>query len=355
MIKNLAISAVLLLVGCSTGAITPQEALQGKAKLQECLSAAGIYEMRSTCFRTSLKDAGPDAYDIAEAHWDAAVAKMGPDERLLAHILWKDVDAARAAIASGANINHPFSNRIVYGPNANDPHMTQPPLAIAIREFQLDLVELLLSEGADPNWRPDGKMDMFTGGIRASASFSSVDGTYKKVTGLQLAELGVKYGLTPTAHTLKQLENYISIYNPQVISHEDYRPIYQELLQRATPKVKQELAALYIEEKRKLAAESADRERQYAQQAARLEKERQESEAIRQKNVDSLRTVGTRICKEQPGDMGTLVYIGYVEGVAPEKIQIRVSNAIYKGTSLSPGGFRESIIWDYPNTWYRCE
>lgn len=117
--------------------------------------------------------------------------------------------------------------------------------------------------------------------------------------------------------------------------------LYDQLLERITPEVKREWA--HLKEKNRIADE---------QWAA---KERARTEALHQAN-ERKRKIGSRICKEARGDYGPLVYAGFVEDLSPEKIQIRVSTAFYKGSpSNSPGGFRESIIWDYPRNWTVCE
>ena len=76
-------------------------------------------------------------------------------------------------------------------------------------------------------------------------------------------------------------------------------------------------------------------------------------EAMRQKrDVVRMQNIGTKICKDER----RFTYIGYVERVEAEKIQIRVAHAQMKANpSYQPGGFSPSIIWDYPTNWYVCE
>ncbi len=74
-------------------------------------------------------------------------------------------------------------------------------------------------------------------------------------------------------------------------------------------------------------------------------------------NLPLVRKVGARICQEQDQERGQVViYVGYVEALAEEKVQIRVSGAHYKNMPTArPGGFSPSIIWDSPMNWDLCE
>jgi hypothetical protein len=81
-----------------------------------------------------------------------------------------------------------------------------------------------------------------------------------------------------------------------------------------------------------------------ANQRANLRAERNAREMPMKK------TIGTRICKMQNG----WEHRGFVEKVAGEKIQIRISD-IHMGSSR-PGNFKQDqIIWDSPNNWNVCE
>ena len=87
-----------------------------------------------------------------------------------------------------------------------------------------------------------------------------------------------------------------------------------------------------------------------------VENERQ----ARIKNLPLMRKIGAKIC--QPGTVNVgqeqmrVVSVGYVEGIADEKVQIRISSAYFeKHPNLSPGGFTPSIIWDNPMNWDLCK
>lgn len=73
----------------------------------------------------------------------------------------------------------------------------------------------------------------------------------------------------------------------------------------------------------------------------------------RKNNLPIVRKIGSRICQEQSGGV---INVGYVEALADEKVQIRISNAYMKNhPNASPGGFSPTIIWDTPMNWDLCE
>lgn len=65
-----------------------------------------------------------------------------------------------------------------------------------------------------------------------------------------------------------------------------------------------------------------------------------------------IKRVGARICQ----DRNEFIFVGFVERIAEEKIQIRVARAqLASSPGFGPGGFSPHIIWDYPYNWYLCE
>ncbi|WP_299874502.1 hypothetical protein [uncultured Cocleimonas sp.] len=62
--------------------------------------------------------------------------------------------------------------------------------------------------------------------------------------------------------------------------------------------------------------------------------------------------IGAKICTVRDN----INYIGYVERIAEEKVQIRISHAhVVNYPSMSPGGFKPSIIWANVSIWNLCE
>lgn len=312
--------------------------------------------MRQNCFRSDIKLAGEHAFEEAKAHWSNTVATLSPDERLLAATLWPTIAMAKEAIASGANVNREFTNREVIGTRSTG-ERTTTALQIAVRDFEPKIAEFLMQEGADPNWREnEDDLGMFTSRITVRQGYTDKEGIARTITGLDMAELGLKYGLKPTAASLFYLEGLMQGYKPGRYSSTNVKPIYDKLIQRKTPELDRQLAAL--REKQRLAAIQRVNEEQkrFEERMKSEERLRIASERATQALNARKRVIGTRICKEMPSQFGTLIYVGYVEGLGPDKVQIRVSNAVYKGApSMSPGGFRENILWDYPNSWNICE
>lgn len=111
---------------------------------------------------------------------------------------------------------------------------------------------------------------------------------------------------------------------------------------------------------------NAEREKQYDELKQReSELKQRETEAAaaalavvterRTKNLPLVKKIGARICQEKT----EYVYVGYVESIANDKVQIRISDSYRKSTTRyqksRPDGFSPSIIWDSPMNWDLCE
>ena len=67
--------------------------------------------------------------------------------------------------------------------------------------------------------------------------------------------------------------------------------------------------------------------------------------------LPQMRKIGAKVCKNQDGN----TYVGYVENISDEKLQIRVNNAyVTRVPAYSPANFKPEIIWDYPMMWDLC-
>lgn len=65
-----------------------------------------------------------------------------------------------------------------------------------------------------------------------------------------------------------------------------------------------------------------------------------------------LQEIGTQICKDERG----IQYVGFIEHIESEKLQIRISSSSFIGAPNSrPSGFQPSMVWDFPSNWYVCE
>lgn len=337
MTKYLVVLATLALAGCSAGPLKDRMSEADKATLIECQATTQLKEMWDKCLVSGVWQNG------GLEHWDNSVAAMEPDMRLLAALMRSDTTAAKTAIANGANVNSVYSNATLFYPTANYPERDRTALSVAARKFDIESVEMLLQEGVDPNSNP------FTVLVGRTKHFKQADGTWFTVTGVQMAEMGLKYGLVATPDELYRLE-WMAKRSPEII------PFVERYRATATPDVLKKAAGLWEE---RYAKEEADRQEgiaKRAEMAAWNAELAAKVKLINQAANERIRVIGTRICKEVPTRRGTLIYIGFVEGLAPEKIQIRVSNAIFKNApSMSPGGFREHIIWDHPDPWSICE
>jgi pyridoxine 5'-phosphate synthase PdxJ len=76
---------------------------------------------------------------------------------------------------------------------------------------------------------------------------------------------------------------------------------------------------------------------------------------IEKRAKNHMKTIGAKICRTEI-DSYSIRYIGFIERVSGDKIQIRVSGAhLLHSPSLRPSGFQPTIIWDYPENWEPCE
>ena len=73
----------------------------------------------------------------------------------------------------------------------------------------------------------------------------------------------------------------------------------------------------------------------------------------RKRDQVMIRKLGAQVCQE---NVRGIVYVGYVERITDEKVQIRIVDAHFKGSpGTHVGGFSSSIIWDSPMQWDLCK
>lgn len=93
----------------------------------------------------------------------------------------------------------------------------------------------------------------------------------------------------------------------------------------------------------------------------------------RKQNLSKVNKIGARICQDRSANASShntlnYVYVGYVEALAEDKVQIRVADAIAKGSvpnpyasgitsskNTRPEDFSPAVIWDSPLNWDLCE
>ena len=122
-----------------------------------------------------VDDAGNDALGIYEQDAEfldervvnrlqkAGAVGQGPDGALMQSVLSRDVDGIKASLASGAN------------PNWRESHPRgATPLTIAARSEQMELVEMLLDAGADPDQPDSGETPLMAAAIAQSVDIARI-------------------------------------------------------------------------------------------------------------------------------------------------------------------------------------
>ena len=68
--------------------------------------------------------------------------------------------------------------------------------------------------------------------------------------------------------------------------------------------------------------------------------------------LPAMRRIGAKVCRTEQAN----TFVGFVENVTDDKLQIRVAQAYVTRTpSVRYGDFRPQIIWDYPERWRLCD
>lgn len=130
---------------------------------------------------------------------------------------------------------------------------------------------------------------------------------------------------------------YVTIIEPNHSSS----PAYLAALKSTGYRSELDVAVESVRQKKKQKAKIAEQQRKYKQELERQNFER-----------PLIRKIGSKICKVR----GSINYIGYVERIAGDRVQIRISHAHFVNSySSSPGSFKEHIIWDNPNNWHICK
>lgn len=336
-------SLTLALIGCAApgkDADSAQEEAEKLARseemLNDCITQKGLQTKARACFDYSLT---PEAKRQAEEHWNTTVAALNPDGRLVAAALRRDLDAAKKAIAAGANAARIVSHVELHDTRALDPSSKTSLLFVAANQYDLPMLDLLMRHGADPKWQENAtSYDVVANRIDRIGQGRRLDGSPGLVTGAQIAEVALAHGYQPDARNLEFIRGAVVRNDPTGYMRFDMKPIYQRLSSAASAATRETLAQNDREELRKTMEQIEQRERE------------------ERSRIDSMRRMGARICTNQMTDIGAVTYLGYVEGLAPDKAQVRVSHARMTNTpSLSPGGFRPSIVWDSLRDWYLCE
>lgn len=361
MKKLILTAAVLALAGCATP--TPQELEKqetAKELLDDCLAASGLRAVSDTCQHPWIAHAGKEASAKADQRWQDSFASKGPDWHLMAAVISRNSEDVKRAIASGADVNRVFTPAELYGTKISNRHPNTPLFQAADRLY-LEIVELLLQNGAKPSLEYNGqRLDVVTTSL---INLQYANGGVR--TGAQVGELAVKYGYKPDARALEDMRvQALTVKDPQW-TH--LRPFYDSQLAAATPEVRKEREALQVIYEREQAAINAAYKAEYearkAQEAEEdakfyrdLAERERKAKLVAQQRLEAMRSIGARVCLDKATSAGYVTYTGYVENIAPSKAQVRISHAHYTNApSLSPGGFKPTIIWDTLQGWHLCE
>ena len=76
-------------------------------------------------------------------------------------------------------------------------------------------------------------------------------------------------------------------------------------------------------------------------------------------NLPLVEKIGARVCQDAPntgapGARSPVRYLGFVEGIEGDRIQIRVNSASFIGSGTPLANFMPSIIWDDAVRWTPC-
>lgn len=76
----------------------------------------------------------------------------------------------------------------------------------------------------------------------------------------------------------------------------------------------------------------------------------------RKSKLPLVRKIGARVCKPADYKTGFNTVVGFVEALADEKVQIRITDSYYRDNpNHKTPGFAPSITWDDPLNWNLCE
>ncbi len=230
-LKNaiLPILTAILIAGCSssqeknlTGKPPKDEKLEiARGLLWGCLNPGNYETLRRSCLSDKLSRLGPESRQKAAERWASFLERKGPDYQLLAAVQSEDIEAVEAAIKKGADVNRDFA---LNGGTSL--------LEIAQREWNLEVFEVLLREGADPNWRkgPFGrKTDWGT-----TAFITSQQQGNDTVYGTDFVQKAIDYGYVTTFFSLDTMERTMGqIRDPE--QKVRMRRVYNKLKQVSLP------------------------------------------------------------------------------------------------------------------------
>lgn len=243
--------------------------------------------------------------------------------RLARALVLADGTMARDILKSGISPDFQFSVTEYKFDAVERENETSTPLWYAAQSRQVDMFELLLRVGANPNIAPvprDGRTLLRELWVRR-------DPYSGRRLALDLLEPLLEQGYVVNMEVVNSVRGYGM--------DEGRAEEFYGFLDLLPPPIASE--ARRAEDERWRAFEEKKR------------KETLQREPERKTELNHL--IGMRLCMSS----GSFTYVGFVEGSANGKIQIRISYSVYtkKPEYLGPT-VQDQIIWDYPSNWTYC-
>ncbi len=254
-----------------------------------------------------------------------------PNLLLVRALLVGDASLVARALEQGAdpNFQAPLSER---DDSVGDASAQITPLWIAAHSFGSPFVQQLLTAGADPNLVPRGQGSRSL--LEDVWGWTQSDPPQKALA-FEYLDVLLEHGYTIDADQLRR------------IRYKSAGP--NDMDPRTAKQFERLVAAAPLSVRRQFETGEVAQQKLVDQREQELRlKEEQAAAAL----LAAKRKIGARLCRQE----GLSTVIGYVEALADEKVQIRISESyLTKMPGYQAGDFQQRIIWDYPDNWLLCE
>jgi hypothetical protein len=280
----------------------------------------------------------PDAAGKAVQKYRDYLNTSDPNLLLVRALLVGDGSLVATALEQGAdpNFQAPLSEK---DDSVGDSSKRITPLWIAAHSFGSPFVQQLLAAGADPNLVPRGQGSRSL--LEDVWGWTQSDPPQKALA-FEYFDLLLEHGYTIDADQLRRIRvKSAGSYgmDPRTAKQ------FERLVAAASPSVRREFEA--GEAAQQKLVDQREQELRLRDEQLRLRSEQAAAALLAAK-----RKIGARLCRQE----GLSTVIGYVEALADEKVQIRISESyLTKSPGYQAGDFQQRIIWDYPDNWLLCE
>ncbi|MBP2226911.1 hypothetical protein J2847_000178 [Azospirillum agricola] len=352
-----AIPALILALTLVAACVTPSDrsGMPGQGQdVEACLKASSFYATQQSCGPNS-RFASKAAVQAGREKYESFFKDPDPNKRLIRAVIAEEYEKAETAIKDGADVNrvHPGN-----GIGLTDPAL---PIDQAAKNLDIDMVQLLLRSGADPNVKQEPpRPSLLVANIVFQMATVMPDkdlNRKRKEEGLRILEAVLNAGYTVDASDLETVEDLGQrAWSPIHELNDTYLPKARRIVLAATPRAAREQLAAGNRER-----EAADlkREQAYAEAARRRLQEQASAQEARIRNVSR---VGQKVCQPSVFTGGgrsiRTTIIGYTERVVDGRVQIRMRGTdpyvpgplIFENAPLEP----DQLIWDKPANWAAC-